>query len=73
MSYFSPFLAEGKIILNSRLLQATRGARNPNPQVVITHASRICNQHSFRLPLRMNGMNRTQFDLAHLDLQSLVI
>ena len=42
------------------LLQATRGARNPNLQVVITHASHVCRQHSSGLPLRMNGMHRTQ-------------
>ena len=35
-------------------LQATRRARNPNLQVVITHASHVCSQHSFGLPLRMN-------------------
>ena len=40
-------------------LRATRGARNPNLQVVITHASQGCSQHSFGLPLRMNGMHRT--------------
>ena len=45
-------------------LQATRGAHNPNLQVVITHASHVCSQHSFVLPLRMNGMHRTQFDHA---------
>jgi len=36
-------------------LRATRGARNPNVQVVVTHASHVCSQHSFGLPLRMNG------------------
>ena len=55
------------------LLQATRGARNPNVQVVITHASLVSNQLSFGLPLRMNGMYRTQFDHARLDLLLLVI
>ena len=67
MSFFSLSLAEGdvgEIILYGTLLQATRGARNPNLQVVITHASHVCNQHSFGLPLRMNGMHRTQFDHA---------
>ena len=56
----SPSLAEGdvgEIILYSTLLRVKRGARNPNLQVVITHASRVCNQHSFGLPLRMNGMH----------------
>ena len=55
------------------LLQATRGAHNTNLQVVISHASHLCSQHSFGLPLRMNGMHRTQFDDARLDLLSLVI
>ena len=53
--------------------RATRGARNPNLQVVITHASHVCSQHSFGLPLRMYGMHRTHFDHARLDLLSLVI
>ena len=42
-----------------------------NLQVVITHASHVCSQHSFGL--RMNGMHRTQFDHALLDLLSLKI
>ena len=45
------------------LLRATRGARNPNLQVVITHASHVCSQHSFGLPLRMNGMHKTQLNV----------
>ena len=49
------------------LLQATRGARNTNLKVVITHASHVCSQHSFGLPLRMNGMHRTLFDHACFD------
>ena len=32
------------------------GARNPNLQAVITHASHVFSQLSFGLPLRMNGM-----------------
>ena len=52
------------------LLRATRGARNPNVEVVITHASHVCSQLSFGLPLRMNGMHRTQFDHACFDLLS---
>ena len=48
----------------------TRGARNLNLQVVIKHASHVCSQHWFGLPLRMNGM---QYDQARLDLRSLVI
>ena len=54
------------------LFLATRGARNPNLQVVITHALHVCSQHSFGLPLRMYG-DRTQFDQARLDVPSLVI
>ena len=55
------------------LLRATRGARNPNLQVVITYASYVCSQRSFGLPLRMYGMHRTHFDHARLELVSLVI
>ena len=54
-------------------LRTTRGARNPNLQVVITHASLVCSQHSFWFPLRINGMHRTQFDPARVDLLPLVI
>ena len=50
-----------------------RGARKPNLQGVITHASHLCSQRSFGLPLRMNGMHITQFDHARLDLLLLVI
>ena len=49
-----------------RLLRATREAPNPNLQIVITHASHICCQHSFEFPLRMNGMHGKQFDHEHL-------
>ena len=55
------------------LLRATRGECNPNLEVVITHASHVCSQHSFGIPLRMNRMQRTQFDHARLDPLSLVI
>ena len=58
-------------------LQVTRGALNPNLQVVLAYASHVCSQHSFGLPLRMmhrtQKMHRTQFDHARLDLRSLVI
>ena len=37
-----------------KLFRATRGARSRNVQVVISHASHVCSQHSFALPLRMN-------------------
>ena len=39
----------------------------PNLQVV-THASHVRSQHLFALPLSINGMHRTQFDHAYLDL-----
>ena len=48
-------------ILISRLLLRTRRMYS------------VCSQHSFGLPLRMNGMHRTQFDYARLDFLSLVI
>ena len=54
-------------------LRATREARNPNLQVVITHELLVSSQHSFGLPLRMNGMHKTQFDHVRFDLLSLVI
>ena len=56
-------------------LRVTRGARKySNLQVVIMHASHVCSQYSFGLPLRiMNGMHSTWFDHSHLDLLSLVI
>ena len=65
MSFFPPSSAEGdvgEIIVYSTLLQATRGARNPNLQVVIMHALHVSNQHSFRLSQH-----------ARLDLLSLII
>ena len=55
------------------LIAGSSCARNPNLQVVITHASHVCSQHSFGLPLRMNRMHRTQFDHARLGLLPLVI
>ena len=41
------------------LLRATRGAGNPNLQVGITHASHVCSQQWFGLPLRLSRMHRT--------------
>ena len=55
------------------LLRVTRGAHSPNLQVVITHASNVYSQHLLGLPLRMNGMYRTQFEQARFDLLPLVI
>ena len=60
------------ILFNDAYLRATRGARNPNLQVVITHASHVCSQHSFGLPLRMYRMHTTHFDHAPLDLLPLI-
>ena len=59
--------------ISLKLLRATRGARIPNLQVVVTHASHVYSLQSFGLPLRMNGMHITHFDHARLDLLSLVI
>ena len=42
-------------------------------RLLFTHASHVCSQHSFGLPLRMSGMHRMQFDHARLDLLSLEI
>ena len=57
------------------LLRATSEARNhPYLQVAITCVRHVCSQHRltaypylFELPLRMNGMRRTQSDHACLD------
>ena len=35
--------------------------------------SAVCSQHSFRLPLKINGMHVTQFDHVSLDLLSPII
>ena len=66
-------LFEGGDYLKYCSLEVTRGAHNPNLQVVITHASHVCSQHLSGLPLRMNGMHRTLFNPTPLDLLSLVI
>ena len=60
------------IYLYSLFLRAPLVARNPNVQVVITHVSHVCGQHSLGLPLRMYGMRRMHFDQAPLDFLSLV-
>ena len=41
--------------------------------LVITHAPQVCSQLSSGLLLRMDGLHRTQFDHARLDLLSRVI
>ena len=59
-----------------KFLWVTRGACNPNLQVVVMHVLHVCSQHSFGLPLRMYimyGMHITQFDPARLNLLSLLI
>ena len=53
--------ASCRVLCVSQCLWATRGAHNPNLQALfnnITHESHTCSQHSFGLPLRMNGMHR---------------
>ena len=60
-------------LITEHLLRAPLVARNPNLQVIITHTSHVCSQHSFEIPLRMNGMHRMQFDHKGLDLLSLII
>ena len=55
-------------------MQATRGAQSPNlnQQVAITHVSHVCKQHSFGLPLRVNGMQRTHSDYTCSNLKYLL-
>ena len=49
-----------EVLLHTTIfMRATRGAGNPNLQVGIAHASYVCNQHLFGIPLRMYGMHRT--------------
>jgi len=57
------------------LLQATRGAHNPNLQFSITLALHVhvCSKHLFGLPLRTNGMHKMQSDHVFLDYLSLII
>ena len=43
-------------------LRATRGARHPYLQVLLRMRRKYVASISFGLPLRMNGMHRTQFD-----------
>ena len=80
MAYAGRFCTKGVSFLGFRnikgvgiSLQTTRGARNPNLQVFIKHASHVWSQHSFGPPLRMNGMHRMYFDHACLDFLSLII
>ena len=60
-------------MITTSYLPATRGARNPNLQVVIRHASNLCSQHSFGFQVRMNGMHKTHFDYVRIDLLPLVL
>ena len=46
---------------------------NPNLQAAITHASHVCSQRSFGLPLKKNGMHKTQFDHTRFKLLFRVI
>lgn len=43
-----------------RSLWAKIGAQTPNLQGAITHTWHVCSQHSFELPLRVNGEHKTQ-------------
>ena len=43
-------------------MRATRGARNPNLQVVITHALHVCSKNPFDLRLRISEIHKPQFD-----------
>ena len=76
---FSELALQSHHLLISVYLLQERGtndiylARNPNFQVVITHASQVFSQHSFGIPLRMNGTYRTQLDYSRLDLLSFAI
>ena len=60
-----------KYLINAVVILIARD--NPNIQVVITHASHVCSQHLFGLPLRMSGIHRTQFDHVCFDHLPLVI
>ena len=61
------------LLRNISVIAGDKRSPQSNLQVVITRASHVCSPHSFGLPLRMNGMHRTQFDHALLDLLSLEI
>ena len=50
-------MAKTLSLITEHLLRAPLVARNPNLQVIITHTSHVCSQHSFEIPLRMNGMH----------------
>ena len=56
-----------------QIFAGDKGARNPTLQVVIPHASHVCSQHLFGLPLKMNGMHKTQYDHARFDVLPLVL
>ena len=71
--WFAPIMSINVFSWWTIYLQATKGARNPIFQVVITHASHVCSQHSFGLPLQMNEMHKTQFDHVFLNLLSPLI
>ena len=67
-SFFHFFIFSAFLFLRALLV-----ALKPYLQVVIKYASHVCSQHLFGLPLRMNGMQRIQFDHERLDLIPLVI
>ena len=41
-----------------------------NVQVAVIHAQDVCRQHSFGIPLTVNGMHKTQSDHARFELLS---
>ena len=46
------------LLLKYYLFSFTFFFRNPNLKVAITHVRQACSQHSFGLPLRMNGLHK---------------
>ena len=61
---------KGTSWLSFVISKATRGDCNLNLQGALTYVWHVCSQHSFGLPLRMNGMQRTQPDHVRFDLLS---
>ena len=71
--WFAPIMSIEVFSRWTIYLRATKGARNPILHVLITHASHVCSQHSFVLPLLRNEKHKTLFDHVCLDLLSLLI
>ena len=72
-------LAVGRFAAKQGSLRSPRGRLVASLPTILIYklllcmASHVCSQHSFGLPPRMNGMNRTQFHHARLDFFPLVI